>query len=426
MLMHFTLTTQSRTHPAVAFSFAAVPLISTLLIFRGSLPAFFAGLLHIRVMELVTLEKRETLKWRWVQYCEFLATGHATDPSKPNPNAVPAAKRTLSFHLRQSAFAAACYIVLCFCASYLVKYKPFDVVPVRDASHGPNTSPHRHLFADPTKPKQVLDVVVFGVALWTLMEVIDFCVILPFCEVLQIDYVPCMRAPFLATSLRDFWSRRWNGIVKSMLHRLVFLPLAYIFDAASSVVSPTEAHGTATTAKAASKSKVKADDSAASAAAAQQAAEAAAAKATQPAGRRRKSHVATTLAALTTFLLSGAFHELVVLVLLNPPNDVAVLRFEQVGFFAAQGAACVVEGAVVAAWRRALRRPTVVAPLAEATTAERAVAVVRRVVGWTFMACCLIGTGPMFIRQYLESGALEQAMVAFPPALVNAFEALLP
>merc|ERR1711924_30652 len=32
-------------------------------------------------------------------------------------------------------------------------------------------------------------------------------------------------SPFFATSLRDLWSRRWNGMMKDLYRRLVFVPL---------------------------------------------------------------------------------------------------------------------------------------------------------------------------------------------------------
>jgi len=44
----------------------------------------------------------------------------------------------------------------------------------------------------------------------------------------RVPYVPIMNAPYLATSVRDFWVR-WNVIVQRGLRRVVFDPVVYAF-----------------------------------------------------------------------------------------------------------------------------------------------------------------------------------------------------
>ena len=39
-----------------------------------------------------------------------------------------------------------------------------------------------------------------------------------------------MKSPFLSPSIRDFWSNRWNQVIKEMLHRLAFKPTLSLID----------------------------------------------------------------------------------------------------------------------------------------------------------------------------------------------------
>ena len=41
-------------------------------------------------------------------------------------------------------------------------------------------------------------------------------------------YTPMMEKPWLATSPKDFWSKRWNMFVKKNIHALAFRPVVYI------------------------------------------------------------------------------------------------------------------------------------------------------------------------------------------------------
>ncbi|ORY45557.1 hypothetical protein BCR33DRAFT_716232 [Rhizoclosmatium globosum] len=50
-------------------------------------------------------------------------------------------------------------------------------------------------------------------------------------------YTPIFDQPYLATSLRDFWSHRWNYPIKLTFHRLVFTPLLSLFESYNKATS---------------------------------------------------------------------------------------------------------------------------------------------------------------------------------------------
>ncbi|KAJ3240234.1 hypothetical protein HDU81_004371 [Chytriomyces hyalinus] len=71
--------------------------------------------------------------------------------------------------------------------------------------------------------RQVLPHVMLGFMLYTQLQ-LTYLWRLPFNHVLGIPYLPMHDAPYLSTSLRDFWAQRWNSRIQMRLRSLVFQP----------------------------------------------------------------------------------------------------------------------------------------------------------------------------------------------------------
>jgi hypothetical protein len=75
----------------------------------------------------------------------------------------------------------------------------------------------------------VMDYYLLGLGLSMLMDVMTTVSLTTASLVLRIPYVPMMTSPFLAISVKDFWTK-WNLIVQGSLRRIVFDPtMRYIF-----------------------------------------------------------------------------------------------------------------------------------------------------------------------------------------------------
>ncbi|CEI93900.1 hypothetical protein RMCBS344292_08125 [Rhizopus microsporus] len=86
--------------------------------------------------------------------------------------------------------------------------------------------PHRTLFAlyyPWLHPMSLIYVILYGVKAYCLLGIVDI-----FMGLEQVvtgwNMVQLFNSPILATSPRDFWSRRWNRAVRNLLHKQVFLP----------------------------------------------------------------------------------------------------------------------------------------------------------------------------------------------------------
>ncbi|ORY98894.1 hypothetical protein BCR43DRAFT_488342 [Syncephalastrum racemosum] len=68
--------------------------------------------------------------------------------------------------------------------------------------------------------------VVLGIKAYLMLGVVDLGLGLEQC-VLGVPLIDLQDSPILSASPRDFWSRRWNKIVRNLLHQLIFMRAAH-------------------------------------------------------------------------------------------------------------------------------------------------------------------------------------------------------
>ncbi|KAJ3267370.1 hypothetical protein HDU77_000084 [Chytriomyces hyalinus] len=201
------------------FSTIAVPLLypPSSIIFLDSILKIFAWVIFpLRALEIATFDRVLTRQWSLRDHAEFVTTGSNAQVRlletkkdsgvRPVVVSIPVHERTLAFHVQHALKVVLSY--LCYSAARAY----FDVSP-----YAPVVG-----LLDVRDGKAVVDHVMFLILLMSLFEVCNGLVLLPLAAATKSPFVPVFRAPLLATSIRDFWSRRWNMIIKGILHRLSF------------------------------------------------------------------------------------------------------------------------------------------------------------------------------------------------------------
>ncbi|KAI9342262.1 hypothetical protein BDR26DRAFT_859453 [Obelidium mucronatum] len=77
--------------------------------------------------------------------------------------------------------------------------------------------------------KGLMDHAMAAVLLYGVLDLGHTVATLLVAILLQTPYVTIFNHPYLATSLRDFWSHRWNYEIKETLHHLAFIPTLKLF-----------------------------------------------------------------------------------------------------------------------------------------------------------------------------------------------------
>ncbi|KAI9344872.1 hypothetical protein BDR26DRAFT_856876 [Obelidium mucronatum] len=120
---------------------------------------------------------------------------------------------------------------------------------------------------------------------------------------LKISYSPIFDAPYLSTSLQDFWSHRWNARIKSALHKAVFLPVLAALESSHSRRKRTSSNH-----------------------------------------NRSPAMINAMIATMATFIVSGIFHEYCVFVFIDNTQGGSKPRYgENMVFFLLHGVLCVTQ-----------------------------------------------------------------------------------
>ncbi|KAI9342361.1 hypothetical protein BDR26DRAFT_933694 [Obelidium mucronatum] len=180
----------------------------------------------MRFLEVATFPRSFTSKWTMREYYEFIGVSdnepirkftsknHQDKLSKTDPwmpKVAQARDRTLGYYLRQAARLLVMLVIMTFTTAYLEKY-PF----------GENSKKMQLL--NLLDLKSVLVNIMFGAQLFSSMDLMYTTGTLMIVDLLGAPYTPIFDKPYFSTSLRDFWSNRWNQPIKITIHRIFFAP----------------------------------------------------------------------------------------------------------------------------------------------------------------------------------------------------------
>ncbi|KAJ3014320.1 UNVERIFIED_CONTAM: hypothetical protein HDU68_000340, partial [Siphonaria sp. JEL0065] len=238
-VIHFILLRFKTVSGTVATSIAVVLLIGFPLLFpcsdylvyqQGAFTSMITFVL--RALEIGTFPREVNSKFSVIDYAEFLATSDNTPlramrafqeeklalmrkelklpvPSqKWKPHSAAAKDRDLVFYVQLIVRVAVTIVAYSFALAYLEK-SPYEP---------------RYGFMSPFDFKGVVDHAMIAVLLYGVLDLGNTVTTIAVAIILQTPYVTIFNHPYLATSLRDFWSHRWNYMIKETLHHLSFQP----------------------------------------------------------------------------------------------------------------------------------------------------------------------------------------------------------
>jgi hypothetical protein len=169
------------------------------------LMAMFLGI-ALRMMDAATLSPPFDFK-TYLDY--FLAFKHPTKAKQSVD--VPYEKQTISYYQSEIFRWLPKFFIYFGIIKYCRVYRP-------------NWNPKPMVLVDWSDPWALLDTYLLGWALCMLMEVLVTIFIHFVSWIFKTPYVPIMNQPYLATSVRDFWSNRWNLIVQRGFKVALFEP----------------------------------------------------------------------------------------------------------------------------------------------------------------------------------------------------------
>ncbi|ORY45527.1 hypothetical protein BCR33DRAFT_169687 [Rhizoclosmatium globosum] len=167
-----------------------------------------------------------------MDYYEFIAISdnepvrrwtakRAKPASKTNlwrPKLVTYEERTLLYYIWQVGRLGVVFFFLALSSAYLEKY-PFQ------------SQTRKLQFLMPWDITGILEAVALGTKCMSILDLAYTIGTLPIVHLVKAPYIPVLDSPYLSTSLRDFWSNRWNQPIKITIHRIAFAPtLKYLED----------------------------------------------------------------------------------------------------------------------------------------------------------------------------------------------------
>ncbi|KAJ3031558.1 UNVERIFIED_CONTAM: hypothetical protein HDU68_002656 [Siphonaria sp. JEL0065] len=177
----------------------------------------------LKSLEISTGPRSGSKVWTVIDYIEFIFTSdnkplrllRNCDSSSKEVKArgiVFPADRSLEFYLSFGCKLTITWIVYAFTLAY------FRVYPL-EAVFG---------LVAPWDIKGLLNGLLHALNLYSALE-FGYLPIFVLVLLLRAPYAPIFNAPYLATSLREFWANRWDLVIQKMIHTIAFKPtLAYL------------------------------------------------------------------------------------------------------------------------------------------------------------------------------------------------------
>ncbi|KAJ3325805.1 hypothetical protein HDU76_013075, partial [Blyttiomyces sp. JEL0837] len=354
------------------------------------------------ILQIGTLPRIDTVQWKPAEYVEFLSTGEtkgtrekkrlmAEDEERlrsqikmaPRQKGfeialVPVEKRTATYYVKLAVKLGLIYLAYTVSRAWFIRYK---------------YTPYTGLLQW-GKWKEAGDVFFFGVMLYCCLELAYNVIFHGLAEVFQSPFLPLMHRPYISVSIRDFWSRKWNSMVKAVLQNLVFSPilsLLSVFIPRSHISKHNSSNQKVVANQRLTKKSLqtkKNDDVESDEAFIRKALE-----------RPPATHI--MIAVLATFIASGLFHEYCLLFLQSVPT-----KYEHLAFFSLNGLLCV--------GQEGLQK------LTGFGKKWGMGGFVWNFVGWVGFALSLMITGPLFVAPIAKEPIFfEDFILPMPQALLD-------
>ncbi|KAJ3408772.1 hypothetical protein HDU80_004507 [Chytriomyces hyalinus] len=173
----------------------------------------------MRTLEMSTFPRTMNRKWSITDYGEFVATSSNNSVRQLEsmqqvarrewkPRTVQPAERTFNYFLRVFLRLMITTVAYAVGKAYCLKHAYVSL----DG------------FLNPFHVARLMDHAMFAVTFFCDIELAYTLGTLPMVMLFKAPYTPIFDQPYFATSLRDFWSRRWNYPIKLTIHRLAFIP----------------------------------------------------------------------------------------------------------------------------------------------------------------------------------------------------------
>ncbi|KAI8839373.1 hypothetical protein BJ741DRAFT_706826 [Chytriomyces cf. hyalinus JEL632] len=173
----------------------------------------------MRTLEMSTFPRTMNRKWSITDYGEFVATSSNNSVRQLEsmqqvarrewkPRTVQPSERTFNYFLRVFIRLMITTMAYAVGKAYCLKHAYVSL----DG------------FLNPFHAARLMDHAMFAVTFFCDIELAYTLGTLPMVMLFKAPYTPIFDQPYFATSLRDFWSRRWNYPIKLTIHRLAFIP----------------------------------------------------------------------------------------------------------------------------------------------------------------------------------------------------------
>ena len=181
---------------------------------------------YLRICDISILPTAIVRSWTVYDYSEYFMTYYTKEQRKKlgkkcySKYSTPFSKRDASYYGKVAWKLLVQYVALNLLVWYTNAYPPQD-------------QPF-HTIVWPYNLRMMVDNFIFGLICCLLLSISNFFILnyidynlvfQPLTHFFQIPFEPIMNSPFLSTSIRDFWSNRWNTSIKLNLHRVGFVPV---------------------------------------------------------------------------------------------------------------------------------------------------------------------------------------------------------